>query len=103
MASVPEVEVIENLRQWFEQNAPALRERGFEVSLESGPSKANKASAWIDIDSAAALGQLIVWETGELDLQVGDRDSDDLRLNEHRVVETADQLQDALRDLLSAL
>lgn len=103
VAGVPEVEVIEHLRDWFDRNAAALRERGFEVSLGRGAPEADKGSMWIDIDSAATLGQLILWESGELDLRAGDRDSDELRLNEHREIGTADELQDALRDLLAAI
>ena len=95
--------MIEHLRFWIDKNAPALRERGFTVNFESGAATADKASAWVDVDSSKALGQLILWETGELDLRVGARNSAELRINEHREIETTDELEDALRDLFAAL
>jgi hypothetical protein len=103
VACLPEVAVINHLSSWFDQNAAGLRERGLEVSLKRGSAQADKASAWIDIDSPDALGQLILWESGELDLRVGDRKSGDLSVNEHRDIQTEDELDDALRDLIAAL
>jgi hypothetical protein len=57
---------------------------------------------WIDVEPATAVGQLILWATGEVDLRVGDRKSGDLTVNAHRAVESADELDDAVRDLIAA-
>lgn len=103
VASVPEVDVIEHLNNWVTANEERLTHLGYSASIEQGNPKADNLSAWIDVESSRALGQIILWESGEADLRAGTKGSDELTLNEHRVISTREDLDEAMEALLASL
>jgi hypothetical protein len=103
VASVPEVDVIEHLDSWLMANQERLNSLGYSGSIERGNPEANKLSAWIDVESPRALGQIILWESGEADLRAGTKGSDELTLNEHRMISTREDLDEAMEALLASL
>lgn len=57
---------------------------------------APKPGARLDAASSTGLAQLLLWETGELDLVIADVASGDVLVNEHREVTSEIGIADAL-------
>lgn len=55
-----------------------------------------RRGARLDAVSKRGLAQLMLWETGELDLVIGDAYSGEILLDEHREVFSEIGIQDAL-------
>lgn len=53
----------------------------------------------LDATSGKALAQVVLWETGELDLVIADVKTGDILLNEHREVSSEVGIADALRTI----
>jgi len=84
------------------QRAAAVSTDG--VRLEYGRSQERpKEGAWINGEADQRVGQLLLWDTGELDIQVMRRADETLILNEHRIVNETADLASALASFLWAL
>jgi hypothetical protein len=70
------------------------------VTLElSRSDEPPKPGVRLDATSATALAQLMLWQTGELDLVIADISTGDVVLNEHRDVSSDVGIADALRTI----
>jgi hypothetical protein len=56
-----------------------------------------------DAESARGVAQLVVWDTGEADLVIGDLATGTVLLNEHRSITSALGARDAIETILSHL
>jgi hypothetical protein len=96
---------LDELRTWFEGYSDAGG-RGIRVQFSEGPPEIPKRSAWITAQGAAAIGELMLWESGECETEAhtttGDRTPILLRsrvLDEPtRVPAIADDLVDHVAD-----
>jgi hypothetical protein len=62
-----------------------------------------KAAFWIEGETDQRVGQLVLWESGELDMEVIRLDDDTAIVNEHRIVSSGDEVRAALAAFLWAL
>ena len=72
--------------------------RGIAVAMVPPPpeDRNERRALRIDAESDRALAQIILWESGELDLVIGDACSGDVLVDEHREVSSAIGIEDAL-------
>jgi hypothetical protein len=93
--------VFDELRAWVvEQQAP-LTSRGLTVKLGASPEDGRgKPSLCLDIDSPSRLGQLILWTSGEAELQLADVASGEV-VTQHHDITSRTALDDALESLVS--
>ena len=70
--------------------------RGIRLDLQTPSEPAKKTGVRLDAWSGRGLAQLLLWDTGELDLTVGDANTGDILLNEHREVTSQLGISDAL-------
>ena len=70
--------------------------RGITLELQTPSEPGEKTGVRLDASSARGLAQLLLWDTGELDLTVGDPNTGDILLNEHREVTSKLGISDAL-------
>ena len=75
--------------------------RGITLELHTSSEPGEKTGVRLDASSARGLAQLLLWDTGELDLTVGDAETGDILLNEHREVTSKLGISDAL-DIIQA-
>lgn len=66
------------------------------------PGRAGRAMR-LDAENPSRLVQVTVWETGEVDLVVGDRSTGDVLANEHMEVTTPLGVRGLLADIFDAL
>lgn len=100
---MPQLDVIEHLDDWLTANEEQLTHLGYSASIDQGNPSADDVSAYIDPESPRALGQIILWESGEADLRAGTKGSDELRLDEHRMISRREDLDEAMEALLASL
>ena len=66
------------------------------------PAAAGRA-ARLDVETAARLVQVMIWESGEVDLLIGDLSSGEVLVNEHREISTQHGIRELLADVLGAI
>lgn len=92
---------LDELRAWFVDQQSALTLRGLTVKLGVSPEGGrDKPSLCLDIDSPSRLGQLILWVSGEAELQLADVASGEVILR-HLDITSRAALDDALESLLA--
>ena len=94
--------VLDDLRAWFAANEASLTSDGYHVEFKESPSDRAKLSASVLITSAQRVGQLVIWETGEAELSMGDVASAAIS-EEHREIASEIGLRDATDTLMAWL
>jgi hypothetical protein len=89
---------LEHVVAWFEDHEAELASTQIQTTLTYGLLDREKRSVWVDLDSSTRTVRLIVWESGEVALQVGDLLTGDVIAEEHRTI-TSDS---SLRELLES-
>ena len=94
--------MLEDLRTWFEAHKISLDRRGYLVEYAESPRDRSKRSASLTISSAGRIGRLVIWDTGEAELSMGDAGSGDVA-EDHREITSEVGLRDATETLLAWL
>jgi hypothetical protein len=89
-------EILDILADCLQHAGPHLADRGIAVEMTISTDDGPRRAARVDATSERGLGQLLLWETGELDLVIGDVASGEVLLDEHREVSSALGIRDAL-------
>lgn len=92
--------VLDDLRAWFATHEALLAADGYHMEFKEAPPDRAKLSASVVITSARRIGQLVIWETGEAELSMGDVASAAV-LEEHREVTSELGLRDATETLVA--
>ena len=91
----------DELRAWFVDQQATLTLRGLTVKLGASPEDSrDKPSLCLDIDSPSRLGQLILWSSGEAELQLANMASGKV-VTRHYDITSRTALDDALESLLA--
>jgi hypothetical protein len=94
--------VLNDFRAWFAAHEASLAADGYHMEFKEAPSDRAKLSASVIITSARRIGQLVIWETGEAELSMGDVASDAV-MQEHREITSEIGLRDATETLVAWL
>jgi len=73
-----------------QDNAAAWTQRGITWQLHQGPAGANPHAAWVDFDTTASIGRLILWDIGNIYLEVVYFDTDAVRIAHHELSSPAE-------------
>ena len=88
--------------QTVEEGFNAVREsafrRGTSITFGRSPSDRPKSAVWIEVERAGRSAGVIVWSSGEVELEAGGEGVVDLQ--EHHDVETSSQLVALLQHCL---
>ena len=95
-------QVLGELRTWFDSHQAALVRSGYNAEFTESPPDRDKRSASVTITSSRRVGQLVVWDTGEAELSLGDAGSAAIS-EEHREITSGIGLRDATEALVSWL
>jgi hypothetical protein len=83
----------------YEDTRERFAKRGIRLDLQTPSEPGEKTGVRLDAWSGRGLAQLLLWDTGELDLTVGDANTGDILLNEHREVTSQLGISDALETI----
>ncbi|MGW7080393.1 immunity protein TriTu family protein [Streptomyces sp. NPDC054866] len=87
------------LQAWFAEHKERLRSRGITSDLQRSPDDdRDKTSAWMALETDARFAVLIVWSSGEAELEYGDVATDLVR-QQHRDLRTFPDLLDAIETI----
>jgi hypothetical protein len=95
-------DVLTDLREWFDNRSAGFADLGLQAEFAESPPDRVKRSASVMIASSSRVGQLVLWDTGEADLTLGDAGSDEV-VEQHREITSHLGLQDATQTLLAWL
>ncbi|MFD4475867.1 hypothetical protein ACFWPU_07100 [Streptomyces sp. NPDC058471] len=94
-------ELPQMLHTWFTENEERLRSRGVTGDIQRSPNDGRlKTSGWMTVETDGYAAMLIVWDSGEAELECGDWASSQIR-QEHRDIRTPAELLDAIETLLA--
>jgi len=92
------------LQRWLEQSHAELAESRISTELGRGPTVGSaRGSTWVSFESTHALGRVVLGPAGRCDLSATSRMDGGRRLDEHREIATAAELDDALAGLVAHL
>ncbi|MEV4315954.1 hypothetical protein [Actinocrispum sp. NPDC049592] len=77
---------------WVARHRGAMVERGLAVEIERSPGDRSKQAVSVGIDAGGRVGQLVVWDSGEVEMTLGGVDSDEVAV-EAGDVETVAQVE----------
>jgi len=83
--------VLDLLNDWLDQHQSLLNERGLKVVIVYGQ-PTDKTGRYIDLDSKTHAARAIIWESGELDLEALEVDSDRHVIVEHHIATDSETL-----------
>lgn len=95
-------DVLTDLREWFDDRQAGLSDLGFQAEFAESPPDRVKRSASVMIASSSRVGQLVLWDSGEAELTLGDVGADEV-VAEHREITSRIGLRDATQTLLGWL
>jgi hypothetical protein len=93
--------ILDHLQPWVARRAADLATRNVVLTVTPGPVERDKRSAWIDIDSPRRSVRVVVWDSGEAVLEVGELSSGAIVHEEQREVTTRLGLEQTLEDAVA--
>lgn len=94
-------ELLDVLAAWVERQRPRLEPQRW-VLVAKDERTYNKWCGTVEVEASQRVGYLSVWSSGEMDCQVL-RGADFYVLNEHRLVRSANELEQVLSTFLEVL
>jgi hypothetical protein len=94
--------VLDALRSWFDVHEASLAGDGYQVEFTESPPDRGKLSASVTITSPRRIGRLVIWNTGEAELSMGDVATATVA-EEHREITSEIGLRDATETLVAWL
>ncbi|GAA1921620.1 hypothetical protein GCM10009716_32770 [Streptomyces sodiiphilus] len=89
-------ELPQRLAAWFAEHEERLRSRGITGDVhQSPPDGRDKASTWMALEREDHIAALVVWSSGEAELECGDVATGQVR-RQHRDLHTFLDLLDAI-------
>jgi len=62
--------VLKEFEKWLTEKESFLRLQGFTIAVSHSPTDINKQSLCVDIDSDDYIGRIVMWNTGECQMEV---------------------------------
>ena len=92
--------VLDEFAQWIETHRASLTERGLLLASGNSPEDGRpKRSMWLDVEGAQRLGRLLLWDSGEAELELADASTGEVNAQHHQIDTRAD-LERAVTSLL---
>jgi hypothetical protein len=92
-------ELPRRLQTWFDEHEERLRSCGIAGGVQRSPEDGRtKTSIWVTLETDDQVAMLIVWSSGEAELECGDVATDRVR-RQHRDLRTLEELLDAIETI----
>ena len=93
--------VLDEFTGWIEAHRDSMAARGLLLAPGISPRDGrDKQSVWLDMEGPEHLGRLIVWDTGEAELELADVPTGEVSAQQRRI-DTRDELVHALALLVA--
>ncbi|MFI2350649.1 hypothetical protein ACH492_27130 [Streptomyces sp. NPDC019443] len=92
-------ELPQRLQTWFDEHEERLRSCGITGGVQRSPEDGRtKTSTWVTLETDDHVAVLIVWSSGEVELECGDVATGRVR-RQHRGLRTVEELLDAIETI----
>jgi hypothetical protein len=91
--------ILDDLREWFSDHDAELARGGYHAELAESPPERQRRAVAVVISSSQRIGRLVVWDTGEAQLSMGEV-SPRAVAEEYRSITSQAELRDATDTLV---
>jgi hypothetical protein len=95
--------VLDHFERFVADLRPGLEMEGFTVAFHRPTAQHDKAGAWVDLDTATALAQVTVWDTGETDVAIGSIEAGAVFDQRSMVLTSSSELHSLLTEIVETL
>ncbi|WP_327141156.1 immunity protein TriTu family protein [Nocardia sp. NBC_01327] len=93
--------ILGDAQSWLINHSRSLADRGIKLTVSKSPYDGRtKESAWFDLEDETKMGRIILWDTGECELELADIPSGEVTA-QHRSIASETDLNEALNALVS--
>ena len=77
--------------KWLTEKESFLRQQGFTRAVSHSPTNINKPSFCVDMDSDDYMGRIVMWNTGECQIEIVNVETEETLLDNYMVVSASSE------------
>ncbi len=94
--------MLKEFEKWLTEKESFLRQQGFTIVSHS-PTDINKPSICVDMDSADYMGRIVMWNTGECQIEIVNIETEETLLDNYRVVSISSEFDNVFSPFFEKL
>ena len=95
--------MIDAFENWIAANSDNFKKKGLQYEVIKSPLDIDKPSVRIDFDSDKYVSRIVVWSTGECNMEALDIKSEQSVIDKYFVIESAEEFDDCFSELFKKL
>jgi len=95
--------MLKKFEKWLTQKESFLRHQGFTITVSHSPTDINKPSLCVDMESDDYMGRIVMWNTGECQIEIVSVETEETLLDNYRVVSASSELDNVLSPFFETL
>jgi hypothetical protein len=88
--------MIKQFEKWLSEKESFLRQKGFAITISHSPTNIDKFSICVDIDSDDYIGRIVMWNTGECQIEIVNVETEETILDNYMVVSASSEFNKVL-------
>lgn len=96
-------ELLKGFHSWMSKNDHQLRQKGLHCTISNATTGRSKNSIYADIDAKLHMARIIVWDSGEYEIEVANGETTQRILSKYAVVKNTEELFTVLEELCQQL
>jgi len=85
--------MLKKFEKWLTDKEPGLHQQGFTITLSHSPNDINKPSLRVDLDSEEYLGRIVMWNTGECQIEIVNIETEETILDHYMVISATSKFE----------
>ncbi|RKZ50414.1 MAG: hypothetical protein DRR16_09780 [Candidatus Parabeggiatoa sp. nov. 3] len=95
--------MLKEFEKWLTEKESFLRQQGFTIAVSHSPTDINKPSLCVDLDSDDYMGRIVMWNTGECQIEIVSVETEKTLLDNYRVVSTSSEFDNVFSPFFEKL
>lgn len=95
--------MIDAFENWIAANGDNFKEKGLQYEVTKSPLDIDKPSVRIDFDSDKYVSRIVVWSTGECNIEALDVESERSVIDKYFVIESAEEFDNCFAELFEKI
>jgi len=95
--------MLSEFEKWLTEKESFLRLQGFTIAVSHSPTDINKPSLCVDMDSDDYMGRIVMWNTGECQIEIVSVETEETLMDNYRVVSTSSEFDNVFSPFFEKL
>ncbi len=95
--------MLKEFEKWLTEKESFLRLQGFTIAVSHSPTDINKQSLCVDIDSDDYIGRIVMWNTGECQMEVANVETEETLLDNYRMISASSEFDKVFSSVFEKL